>query len=192
MATQGHPDQRAARATVRAARLRLITIASLVVAVSAWALCGLSYVVEWSVFTAGPARPRAAMAGSRPSQERDETHFMFGRGGLFLHSMLVYTGSFSAPNSDPNSRVLAWATVDNMFPTWPPWRFGWYAPGPVCGVRLWLLATLASVAPVACVALRRRRVIPGHCARCRYDLRGAVARDGAPIICPECGTAASQ
>ncbi len=155
-----------------------------------WALCALSYFVEWSTFTAGPERPRNPAALLAPGAmtamtvERDETHCMFGRGLVALHSNTVYTASFQSPNSDLNSWGLAWATVDAMFPGL--WRWDWYAPGPVIGIRLWFAAALATVPALVLLALRRRYVPPGHCRGCRYDLRGLTSER-----CPECGEAAS-
>jgi hypothetical protein len=188
-------------ATTRWRRLRLLRCALLACALLAWAACGLSYFVEWSAFTASPSRPYAVAPGSLITSatgpggaplvvERDETHLMFGHGGLYLHSNVVYTESFAQPNSDLSSYYLAWATVDGMFPRWPPWRLGWYAPGPVMGARLWLIALIPTIAYGFSVILIHPPVPPGYCRRCRYDLRGAVPSHDGLVTCPECGTQA--
>ena len=161
--------------------------------VCGWSAWGFSHAVEWSTFTAGPVRavaPRAGSpvvpaAGMTAVEERDETHLMFGRGGMFVYSITVYTQSFAAPNTDVKSRVLAWATMDTMFPAFPPWRFDRFAPGPNWGVRLWAIAAVPT-GMLALVLLMRRRVAPdGVCRWCRYPLAGLPA--GA--ACPECGAA---
>jgi hypothetical protein len=164
-----------------------VLCASAILAALMWGACVTSYFVEWSTFTKGPERPRAPGAGSAPTGaatmpvERDETHYMFGHGLLAIHSNTVYTASFQAPSSDLNSWALGWATVDNMFPGL--WRFDRYAPGPVMGVKVWLVAVIGTLPLVVMAVLHRRYVPPGHCRKCRYDLRGLSGQK-----CPECGT----
>jgi hypothetical protein len=195
MAIDDHLDNWAARTSRRTVRLRRLSAAMLALAVGAWAVCGLSYLVEWSRFTAStphlrppaPGSLATPMPGSTMLEEREETHVMLGHGGVFVYRLTVYTGSFSQPFADLNSRNLAWATLDRMYPPWPPWRFEWYA-GPLWGIRLWVVAAAATVGWGGCVWLRRRIVPAGHCARCRYDLRGLVSRADGRTICPECGS----
>lgn len=153
-----------------------------------WAACITSYFVEWSAFTKGPVRPRTMPPGAPATGpavlpvERDETHYMFGRGRFAIYSNTVYTSSFELPNSDLNSHALAWATADNLFPGL--WQWQRWAPGPLIGVKLWVVASICSL-PLAVVALRLRRRVPeGHCRKCRYDLRGLSGE-----VCPECGHA---
>jgi len=171
---------------------------SLVLAVAAWLLCGLLYMVEWSRVVASPVRLRLQGDSFPPPlppwsggwEERDETHYMFGHGGVFIHSMTVYTPSFPKPNSDLNSHVLSWAHTDSIFPSWPPWRWdNRYRPGPLIGIRLWPVGMAFTLAFLLFTWTLRRQILAGHCVRCRYDLRGVVAHDGRPVICPECGSA---
>jgi hypothetical protein len=51
------------------------------------------------------------------------------------------------------------------------------------GVPIWL-PFLLFAAPTTWLWHRNRRVPPGHCRKCRYDLTGITTG-----ICPECGTA---
>lgn len=161
---------------------------------AAWSMWGFSHAVEWSTFTAGPVRavaprpgsPVVPAAGSTTVEERDETHVMFGHGGVFVYSSTRYTQSFAAaPNADANSRVLAWATLDNMFPVYPPWRFHRYPAGPLWGVRLWPVAAIPTALLVLCLVVLRRVAPDGVCPWCRYPRSGLPA--AAP--CPECGAA---
>jgi len=46
----------------------------------------------------------------------------------------------------------------------------------------WLAIAVNAVLPVRRLLLARRRLTPGHCAKCGYDLRATPGR------CPECGT----
>ena len=55
-------------------------------------------------------------------------------------------------------------------------------PGVGFAIPLWIPASLAGIAAI--VFRYRRRVPPGHCEKCRYDLTGHLS--GA---CPECGIA---
>lgn len=62
----------------------------------------------------------------------------------------------------------------------PEWGLEWY-PGRVI-VPLWIPFLLLA-APSACLWwLDRRRIPPGHCLKCGYDLTGNVSG-----VCPECG-----
>jgi hypothetical protein len=89
---------------------------------------------------------------------------------------------------------------DSGFPTWHAAGFAWYSAdqrwmhfgGGGKRVRYLILPYWSVVGPLAAVPLyqaatmlrRRRRVAPGHCATCGYDLRATPGR------CPECGTPA--
>lgn len=177
----------------RRRRRTVLLVLSAALAAVMWAACVTSYLVEWSTFTKGPERPRTAPTGVVATGvtgavampvERDESHYMFGHGLIAIHSNTVYTASFQSPNSDLNSWGLAWATVDNMFPGL--WRFDSYAAGPVIGVKTWFAATVFTVPAVVLLAMRRRYVPPGHCRKCRYDLRGLSGEK-----CPECGATGS-
>lgn len=157
-----------------------------------WAIYALSLRVEWSTFTASAPRPHsqsvpAPVPPSGPSltMERDETHVMFGRGRIALHSMLVYTASFDAPNADGNSFALAWATADDFFPGW--FRYEWSPVGPTFGLSLWVPALAASPLLFLGLLAWRRRVRPGHCAGCGYDLRATGDDPRFAGRCPECG-----
>lgn len=186
------PPARGRRDVVRR-RWAILAWVMAALSVCGWGACGLSHAVEWSIFTAGPVRavaPRAGSpvvpaAGMTAVEERDETHVMLGRGGVFVYSLTVYTQSFAAPNADAKSRVLAWATVDSMFPAFPPWRFERFAPGPNWGVRLWALAAIPTALLALCLIARRRVAPDGVCPRCRYPLTGLPAG----TACPECGAA---
>lgn len=187
------PNPHDAGAARRRHRRTIVHGASVALAALAWAACGASYVVEWSAFTKGPERLRTTPTGvvaTGPTGaiampvERDETHLMFGHGLFALYSSTVYTSSFQLPYSDLNSRVLAWATVDSMFPGLC--RADRYPCGPVMGVKTWPVACIATLPLVVVLAAHRRFVPPGHCRKCRYDLRGLNGE-----TCPECGLAAS-
>ena len=59
--------------------------------------------------------------------------------------------------------------------------------GPVIFILpLWIPFVLIAVPMVLVWWLDRRRIPPGHCQRCRYDLTGNTSG-----TCPECGTAVS-
>jgi hypothetical protein len=51
----------------------------------------------------------------------------------------------------------------------------------VIEIPLWMLFFVAAL-PTACLWWRDRRLPPGHCQRCAYDLTGNTSG-----ICPECG-----
>lgn len=164
----------------------------------AWLACAGSYFVEWSFFTAGPPRPRAAGAAwtpggaPTPMEERDETHWMFGHGRVAICSNTVYTRSFANPMADLNSRALAWATVDDFFIGMPV-RFDWYPAGPLMGVSLWIPAAALTALGVVLLAAGPLRVWrkrqPWECVLCGYDLRGMAGRSESAARCPECGWA---
>lgn len=61
--------------------------------------------------------------------------------------------------------------------------FGVLWPGFIANLAVWTLAALA-VAEAAALIRRARRRAKGCCAWCGYDLS-----DGAPPVCPECGSA---
>src|SRR5882724_8507885 len=92
-----------------------IFVASLLIVLcaGAWALCIMSYCVEWSVFAAGtPVRFPGAT-----QDQRDETHYMFGRGRAVILSIETFTASINTPVSDLNSHALGWAVMDTYFPS---------------------------------------------------------------------------
>lgn len=161
-----------------------------------WLVCGVSYVVQWSRLSPGPVRAIAPAVGSAviPAtgfttiEERDETHLMFGQGGLFLKRFTTYTQSFASPNADANSRGLAWATLDDTFPPFLPFRFRQTAAGPLWGVRLWALAAVPTCLLILSLLVRKRIAPDGICPTCRYVLAGLSA--GA--TCPECGSKSTR
>lgn len=69
----------------------------------------------------------------------------------------------------------------------------WGLESPNCGktsggsfimVPLWFVITFVAI-PTAFLFYRdRRRILPGHCQKCAYDLTGNESG-----VCPECGTA---
>ncbi|HEX2836866.1 MAG TPA: hypothetical protein VHN77_01935 [Phycisphaerales bacterium] len=158
-------------------------------------VCGLSYIVEWSSFTATPVRPKAstgtAFTASTPAgtmlEERDETHIMFGHGGVYRYTMKsVYTLSFAAPHADRNSKALAWATLDNIISRW--WgRPVFWQTGYVYGGRLWFPVVCFGAMSIACLGLRTWIVPDGQCRRCRYDMGGCPPNAQGVTLCPECG-----
>lgn len=71
-----------------------------------------------------------------------------------------------------------WFEHDSMsWPGGPPMFHALYVP-------YWPLILLTA-APAAWILFRdRRRLPPGHCTKCRYDLRGSASQSA---VCPECG-----
>src|SRR5688572_30290933 len=81
--------------------------------------------------------------------------------------------------------------IDRYHPTWDlsSWRLRPFAffdgnGEYIACLNLWLLFVL-TVAPTAVLWRRRLRTPPGHCRKCRYDLRGVTTG-----VCPECGAPA--
>lgn len=71
-----------------------------------------------------------------------------------------------------------------------PKNLGVYTPGlsftsnpSYFGMPFWFVACLGAPGAI----LTRNRVRPGHCRKCRYDLRGNITG-----LCPECGNAVSN
>jgi len=154
------------------------------------AMEAVSHVVEWDTFVNSPARRSPSSAAPAPGAvnfqySRDETHLLLGRGGVHLYRLTVHSVSFDGPGVDENSRTLAWFSFKNMFATAPPWRWGWYAVGPVAGVRLWPIACMLTAMTLGVWLWRRRLVPAGHCVGCGYDLRPTAPS----VRCPECGRA---
>jgi glycine/D-amino acid oxidase-like deaminating enzyme len=149
------------------------------------ALFAASCLIQWSSFTA--TSPVLRPDGR---YERVERHLMFGRGRLAVLSMPVHSGAaFDQPTSDPNSHALAWAVHPQYFPSgWTGFRCSTYASGPVIGLPLWPPVAAAFVLTALLVYRERRRRLPGHCHRCRYDLSGLP--EGSP--CPECAAIANS
>jgi hypothetical protein len=74
--------------------------------------------------------------------------------------------------------------TDRGRPT-PRWQ-GWYTwelspQGGIVKMPLWL-PLLLTAAPTTWLWYRNRRIPPGHCKNCRYNLTGITSP-----ICPECG-----
>lgn len=159
------------------------TAVLIVLAGAAWGVCVLSYFVECSTFTATPARPKPG--GTQV--QRDEVHYMFGRGRAMILSMNVFTTDFNSPVADPNSKSLAWAVLPNSFPSPLTVRANWTPAGPVAGGPLWMPAAFLTLGAAGRIVLVRRRVPPGRCRRCRYDLTATPPIDDTAIMCPECG-----
>ena len=112
---------------------------------------------------------------SFPSPGPTEYRIVFCRGSLTFYYLEPYGGgSRNHPlYRDPGSR-------------WIP--FFRQAPNPHLGRRwavalpLWIPFLLVTV-PTAILWWRdRRRISPGHCQKCGYDLTGNVSG-----VCPECG-----
>jgi hypothetical protein len=53
-------------------------------------------------------------------------------------------------------------------------------------VPLWVPLLITTLSTVALLH-RDRRIPPGHCTVCRYDLSGLAASDAGTVACPECG-----
>ncbi len=89
--------------------------------------------------------------------------------------------------------VRCFDTLDTPFPQSAglevhPWYMGTQLPASQWTPGLWILIPLwipALLAGVSTFVLwrRSRRIPPGHCKACRYDLTGNVSG-----VCPECGT----
>ena len=54
-------------------------------------------------------------------------------------------------------------------------------------IPLWAFAACSSVPTVLLWWRDRRDKGPGHCQRCRYDLRGLAKGEAGAVTCPECG-----
>jgi hypothetical protein len=54
-------------------------------------------------------------------------------------------------------------------------------------VPLWVIVLGVGLPTAALFWLGRKRIKPGHCAKCQYDLRGNVSG-----VCPECGTPVAE
>ena len=159
--------------------------------VLAWLLTGLSQMVQWSVMSATPPRPHmqpTITGGQTPRVARDETHFMFGQGGVYLRRMMVLTESFDATRADANSRKLAWATINSQFPGSAPLQWQVLGGGLTFAVRMWVLAIVVTAIWAAAAWWASRIVPPGHCLRCRYDLQSTTRDTEGRVLCPECGT----
>ncbi len=65
----------------------------------------------------------------------------------------------------------------------PHWRFDMNARTQFITLPLWLPFLLTAI-PTVILWRRDRRIPPGHCQRCGYDLTGNVSGR-----CPECGSA---
>jgi hypothetical protein len=163
--------------------VRALIVLFLVLAAILWCLCYPSYKVRWSVFTHSP--PRVIIG--YPTVQRDETHFMLGHGRLAILSHTCSTISFDGPDADIRSHDLAWLVVDGSFPTSQSVRCSWSAPGPLIGCPVWMAALAFTLFGGAGIFLWRRHAPPGHCPKCRYDLRPLIGRSDLPPICPECG-----
>jgi hypothetical protein len=153
--------------------------------------CALSHLVTWSVFVASPNRPRRVMnrvALSAADVERDETHFMFGRGCLIVHSMNPYSASFDTRWSDAASRHLAWSSV-RSWPHEAPASFKWFGGTPRGHVRLIPMAGACAIVSAAWLVCRLRRPHIGRCVKCKYDLSAGGDRIDLAGRCPECGAA---
>ena len=70
-----------------------------------------------------------------------------------------------------------WWTI--RFREWPQW-LPVIRPGLIV-LPLWIPFLLVAV-PTACLWYRDRRIPPGHCRNCGYNLTGNVSG-----VCPECG-----
>jgi hypothetical protein len=160
-----------------------MTVTFLLLGALLWCLCYPSYKVQWSVYTHSPPR----VIFGYPMLSRDETHFMLGHGRMAIHSHTCSTMSFNGPDADTRSHDLAWLVVDNSFPAGTPIRCSWPAAGPLIGCPVWMAALAFTLLGGAGVLLWRRRIPPGHCPACRYDLRPLIGRSDLPPVCPECG-----
>lgn len=165
-----------------------------VLTVITWIALGFSHLVQWSTFTAGSVRPHVPrvggpgpLPGTTLREEREETHYMFGSGGMFISGNVVNSGSFASSGADLNSEALAWATIDDLVPRWLAWRWYWNGPYRIVGIRFMPLAIVFSLLLVGCIGLRRGQVPEGLCGRCRYDLRGIEKGERSEVTCPECG-----
>lgn len=73
-------------------------------------------------------------------------------------------------------RIGRYENPGTLRPVWPMWT-------DIVSFPCWAVALTFAVLPAIYIFQRqRRRIPPGHCRRCGYDLRATAAR------CPECGT----
>jgi hypothetical protein len=177
---------------VRAIKFALATC--VVLSLIAWLAGGLSYVGQWSVMTASPARPYpVASGGTDPSgnsfkETRESRHYMLGDGLVMIYSMNEYTaGSYAHPQMEITSKSLAWATAPQYISPGTYGRFDYGPAGPIIGIRGWMLGPIVSLSIIPFVWLLRREVEAGHCGQCRYDLRAIPVTAGSKVTCPECG-----
>jgi hypothetical protein len=173
---------------------RILLLFALVFWVSWGVLCRM----EWSIFTASAIRPHPTLPGAVPGpmpgksmrEERDEMHYMVGRGGLFISGNAPHSGSFAQTSSDAMSKALAWESLNDVFPSWYIWRYYWNGPYVIAGIRFLPLAILTTLLFAASIVIRRHQVAPGYCRRCRYDMWEPSNTPPRTMICPECGTRA--
>ncbi len=185
-------DSQFARQSLWLRRTSRLLLALSLVSWAAWAALSLTY---WSDFTAGRIREHPPEYGRNPLplpgktniEERDELHYMAGKGAIFISGNTVRSGSFSQPHSEAASKSLAWIRFDDQFPRWYIWRYYVAGPNQVIGIRFFPLSILLSLAWFASIVIRRMQILPGFCLHCRYDLRGIGKTPPTSKICPECG-----
>ncbi|MFZ4574509.1 MAG: hypothetical protein ACOYN0_08940 [Phycisphaerales bacterium] len=174
--------------------LRFGRVASLVGFVLSLLIVAASYMVEWSVFTASAARPKAMVATTPPGgvpaaprMERDEHHFMLGQGGVYFYSLNVYSETFDRVGADESSRSLAWFTLKNYFGMGVAYRWMSTPSGPIIGVKAWPLPILPVLVWTVCWGIARAQVRRSQCKTCRYDLSATAPDALGRVVCPECG-----
>lgn len=89
-------------------------------------------------------------------------------------SILTAPGSVWRPSTAQASMTMSFGSGGPPATTQTLW---------VLYIPLWPWLTIASASTLALWRLAGRRVLPGHCPRCNYDLRGLTTGR-----CPECGT----
>jgi hypothetical protein len=90
---------------------------------------------------------------------------------------------FRDRRTDASLETSTWRVLlDPGWPVWMPyWKRGRLGTRSLV-VPLWIPLVLVGIPTVYLIRLDRRRIPPGHCQKCGYNLTGNVSG-----VCPECG-----